>query len=299
MQAQLRGDNQGRRLGVKVESPSLLAGLIGDGEGNKLTASHTVKTGRRYRYYCQAVTQQGTAQGSSLRLPAHDIESGVVGRIADFLQCEKEVMDQLGIAEETAESIQQLLGAAAETSRVLKGGTRSQISDLVRKVLYRVIVDREHVQILLKKKDLRMLLLKEYPGDQDASHLISLEFAARLSRRGREVRLVVSPGVAETAPAYQSQALLRAIARAHDWREQLVTGQASGPRAIAKQTGLDESYVRRILDFAFLAPDIVESILDGRQPHHLTLEKLRIKLPMSWAEQRSTILRPGSAVRAS
>lgn len=295
VQARLRADNQGRRLGVKVESPSLLTGLIGDGDGNKLTASHTVKSGRRYRYYCPAVTQQGTAQGSSLRLPAHDIESGVVGRIAHFLDSGEEVMDQLGAGEENAESIQQLLGAAADTSRVLKEGTRGQISELVRKVVDRVVVHREHVQILLKKTDLRRLLLKEHPRDQEASHLVSLEFPARLSRRGREVRLAVSP--TETVPAYQSQALLKAIARAHNWREQLVTGQASGPRAIAKQTGLDESYVRRILDFAFLAPDIVESILDGRQRHDLTLEKLRIKLPMSWAEQRTAILKSESVGR--
>lgn len=62
------------------------------------------------------------------------------------------------------------------------------------------------------------------------------------------------------------------------------------------QCGPDESYVRRILGYAFLAPDIVESILDERQPHDLTFEKLRGKLPMSWAEQRSTILRSESAV---
>jgi site-specific DNA recombinase len=70
-------------------------------------------------------------------------------------------------------------------------------------------------------------------------------------------------------------------------------------RAIAKQTGLDERYIRRILRFAFLAPDIVESILDGRQPHDLTLEKLRAKLPMSWAEQRIAILRSESVDRTN
>jgi len=72
-------------------------------------------------------------------------------------------------------------------------------------------------------------------------------------------------------------------------RSQDAKPTASGPRAIAKQTGLDGSYVRRILRFAFLAPDIVESILDGRQPHELTLAKLSRKLPMSWAEQRTIL----------
>jgi site-specific DNA recombinase len=288
VQTQLRGDNQGRRSGVRVESPSLLTGLIFDGEGNKLTASHAVKNGRRYRYYCQAVTQQGPASGSSIRIPAYDIESRVPARIAEFLASNKEVMDQLGAPEETAESIQQLLRSAADTSRVLKVGTRAEIFDVVRKVVQRIVVQSEQVHILLKKKDLRFILLREDSQGQVINYIISLELAAKLARRGREIRLVVSPS-AEKAPAYQSQALLKAVARAHDWREQLVTGKASGPQAIAKQTGLDESYVRRILGFAFLAPDIVESILDGRQPHNMTLEKLRTRLPMSWAEQRKAV----------
>ena len=291
-QTQLHRDNQGRRHGVRVKSPSLLTGLIVDGEGNKFTASHTVKSGRRYRYYCQAVTQQRPAQGSSIRIPAHDIESGVVARLAEFLRSEKEVMDQLGAVEETAESIQQLLGSAECTSRLLKAGTHDQISDVVRRVVNRVVVHEEHIQILLKKKYLRAFLLKEHPVDYVGDHIISLEFTARLSRRGREVRLVLSPDAGETVPAYQSQALLKAVARAHKWREQIVTGEASGPRSISKGTGLDESYVRRILGYAFLAPDIVEAILDGRQPPDLTLEKLRMTLPMSWVEQRRVLLRP-------
>ena len=290
VQTRLRGDNQGRRSGVRAESPSLLTGLIFDGVGSRLTASHTVKSGRRYRYYCQAVTQQGAVPGNSIRIPAHDIESRVLARIAEFIESNKEVMDQLGAVGQTAESIQQVFHSAADTSRVLRTGTRGKIFDLVRKVIHRVVVQPDVVQILLKKKDLRSVLMNDRsPGPFD-SHIICLEFAARLARRGREIRLVVSP-TAEKAPAYQSQALLKAVARAHDWREQLITGQASGPRAIAKQTGLDESYVRRILGFAFLAPDIVESILGGRQPHDLTLEKLRTRLPMNWAEQRRMILR--------
>jgi site-specific DNA recombinase len=84
----------------------LLTGFIFDGEGDKLTASHAVKSGKRYQYYCQAVTQQGTDSGSSTRVPAHDIERRVVDRIAEFLQSEQDVMDQLGAAEESAESIQ-------------------------------------------------------------------------------------------------------------------------------------------------------------------------------------------------
>jgi site-specific DNA recombinase len=295
VQTQLRSDNQGRRCGVKVEAPSLLTGLIQDGEGHKLTASHTVKNGRRYRYYCQAVTQHGTTSGGSIRIPAHDIEVRVVARIADFLQSGNQVIDELGTAEDNADMLQQLLASAAESSQVLKTSTLGQISDVVRRVIRRVVVHRDHVQILLNQKELRAVLLNERSAEQLGGQVLCLEFAASLTRRGREVRLVVPPSATEVAPAYQSQALLKAVTRAHDWLEQLISGQASGPRAIARRSGLDESYVRRIVGYAFLAPDVVEMILDGRQPQDLTLEKLKGRVPTSWAEQRSTILRSASA----
>ena len=165
---------------------------------------------------------------------------------------------------------------------------------------------KDKVEVLLNKKGLRRILLKEQIANssfqpdtvkQSADDLICLEYTARLRRSGLEVRLVVSPDSQEVAPPSQSHALLKAIARAQDWHEQLISGQASGPRSISKKTGLDESYVRRILGYAFLPPDIVEAVLSGQQPQDLTLEKLRRKLPMSWSEQRKILL--PSAQRSS
>lgn len=80
--------------------------------------------------------------------------------------------------------------------------------------------------------------------------------------------------------------LIKAVARAHDWYGRVVRGELTGGRSIAQATGLDERYVRHIFRCAFLAPDIVESILDGRQPAEMTLENLRTHLPIEWAAQR-------------
>jgi site-specific DNA recombinase len=87
-------------------------------------------------------------------------------------------------------------------------------------------------------------------------------------------------------PTHPVPSLLRAIARGHDWHTQIIAGQACGRRSLANATGLDERYVSRILQCAFLTPDIVEAILDGQQPADFTMEKLRTGLPLSWAEQR-------------
>jgi len=50
-------------------------------------------------------------------------------------------------------------------------------------------------------------------------------------------------------------------------------------------------YVGRLIRLAFLAPEIVESIVEGRQPTTLTAEALtrRIELPLSWCSQTTAL----------
>ncbi len=48
---------------------------------------------------------------------------------------------------------------------------------------------------------------------------------------------------------------------------------------------MTERYVSRIMHLAFLAPDIVEAILDGYQPADMELERLKKGIPVSWDEQ--------------
>jgi hypothetical protein len=71
----------------------------------------------------------------------------------------------------------------------------------------------------------------------------------------------------------------------------LTKGKASSIREVAGLNDVDENDVSRFLPLAFLAPDIVEAILAGRQPPELTAEKLkRLKcLPASWEEQRKVL----------
>jgi site-specific DNA recombinase len=76
---------------------------------------------------------------------------------------------------------------------------------------------------------------------------------------------------------------------AHPWPEKIIRGELTGLRSIAQLTSLDEHYAGRILNCSFLAPDIVEAILDGRQPADLSVQKLLRSLPLIWAEQRQRL----------
>ena len=69
----------------------------------------------------------------------------------------------------------------------------------------------------------------------------------------------------------------------------MISGQAKSREEIARTNGLSGQHVARHLQLAWLAPDIVEAILDGRQPKQLTLKRLLAKLPMDWAEQRKAL----------
>ncbi len=76
------------------------------------------------------------------------------------------------------------------------------------------------------------------------------------------------------------------MTRAHNWTDRLFTGEAPSTSAIAKEEGVAERYVGRIVRLAFLAPDIAEAIRDGHRPANLELERLMKAIPVGGDEQR-------------
>ena len=90
-------------------------------------------------------------------------------------------------------------------------------------------------------------------------------------------------------PQTQSQpneALVSALARACQWKEDLVAGRVSTVKVLAQREKVDPCYVRRILRLSFLAPDLIEAILNGWHSKELTLEWFRRPIPLEWARQR-------------
>jgi hypothetical protein len=81
--------------------------------------------------------------------------------------------------------------------------------------------------------------------------------------------------------------LCRLIAQAHLWFDQLSSGQASTVREIATRERVNEHEITRVLHLAFLSPQIVEEIIDGRQAEEVSVHRLRrlSSIPFNWAEQ--------------
>ncbi len=83
--------------------------------------------------------------------------------------------------------------------------------------------------------------------------------------------------------------MFKAPARGFRWRKLLETGVFGTIDEIAAKEKINSSYVSRLLRMTLLAPDIVEAILDGRQPSAMTLAVLMAPFPMVWASQREMI----------
>ena len=87
-------------------------------------------------------------------------------------------------------------------------------------------------------------------------------------------------------PRRIDQALILALARARSWMCGLRDGKYAGTDEMARQFGFSDPHVRRLLRFAYLAPDIIEAIVEGRQPRSLTVKLLLRGIPSAWSDQR-------------
>ena len=114
----------------------------------------------------------------------------------------------------------------------------------------------------------------------------------KLKRHGGR-KLVIVPdggGVPERPSARPDDTLLKALARAHRWKRMLESGQVASLNELAEAEKINPSYLSRIYRLTLLAPDIVEAIIDGRQPRTLQLADLMGDLPVEWARQRRLLL---------
>jgi DNA invertase Pin-like site-specific DNA recombinase len=295
--AAVRGQLQGRRVtranGARAAEPSLLGGLLVDAQGERMSPSHAVKNHKRYRYYIsQALLQNRSCKTKHpTRVPAHDLETVVVAELRSLLEDQAALLDLLTSEVLDLAEQQVLLHAAARLAERWPVLSPAQLRALVQAVVARVVLREQQIDIELIPSRLRDLLqrgatdaLPSCLGERCRKVILSLD--VRLKRCRGATTLIVPARVAQACPSRPNPALIKKLVRAHQWFEQLRSGQASSIRQIALTEDLTGRYVARILQLAFLAPDIQEAILHGRQPPDLTIEHLRPPLPLTWSEQR-------------
>ena len=116
------------------------------------------------------------------------------------------------------------------------------------------------------------------------SETITVHVPFRLVKRGGRKQMIVPDNTHVRRKA--DDTLVKALARAFRWKRMLESGEFSTIADLAQRERIAAPFLTRTMRLAHLAPDLVEAILDSRQPPGLTLEALRDPLPTEWTAQR-------------
>jgi site-specific DNA recombinase len=166
VQLKLAANAVERRSGATMKNASLLAGLLFDGEGHRMTPTHAIKKGARYRYYVSRplIGESRADAPDGLRIPAGDIEQLVTTRIGQLLSEPAQIFEVLAPQVETAAQQRRMLHRAAELaanwSKLKPMQMRPMLATLVRRIMVRI--NRVDIQVLPSR--LAALLRDELPG---------------------------------------------------------------------------------------------------------------------------------------
>ncbi len=281
------------RRKAHATEPSLLAGVLVDARGERFIPSHAVKKGRRYRYYVSGalIAEAGTDRAQGWRLPAQEIEDAVIRVLGDALTSPALLLERFGTAGIPSDQTRKMLDRATRLATVLNRSPAER-AKVVRDLVEKVVIEENTITIRVRRGGLLGGAVSSSSTENPSDSPIELTAPVAFKRRGAEMRLVL-PGVAiQNDRSRCDPTLIKAIARGHAWFEELAAGRARSLRELAERDGITRRYVRRLVDLAFLSPELVEAILHGRQPVDLTATRLtELDLPLDWTDQRSLLAR--------
>ena len=248
-----------RRQARTTDSPYHLVGRVKDEQGRRMAPTDTHKAnGQRYRYYASQDPVKGAGRRAGeaiVRIPAAALEQLV----------DREIERHLPEAE----------------SRRRAGATPAERAVRIRSMVELVIIKHDEVEIRLTDEGTRALTPRKGGGDQAAPSMINVAIQMHAGAAGKSI--VTLDG--DRQPSGQvDRALTRAVVRANHWRELLEAGTARSAYDLARLESCRVSYVQRHLPLAFLAPQLVEAILEGRQPASCSLSKLIEGVALLWNE---------------
>ena len=232
---------------------------------------------------------EGASKSGGWRLAADQIEQVVLQLLQDHLSDQGKLARLFSNTESSANQMLQLADGAKQLANELTTQTQPELKAAVTKMVQRIDLNAECITIQTRLSGLHDLVTAEEAHAK--FNLLSDAISAPLQfkKRGVETKIVIGDRL---QAAYEpNQALIMLIAQAHHWLDRLTTGSVTSIIDLAIEEQVDKNKISRALRYAYLAPDIIQSIFDGRQPVDLTAETMRRlpDLPMEWRDQRNLL----------
>ena len=200
VQAALAKNRVERATGLRAKYPSVLAGMVFDAAGERLTPTYAVKKGTRYRYYVSTplITGAGRNRSAGRRIPAGNLEGLVINRLRTFLADPAAILDAVGNDSHGAGQ-----SRPVEHGRQIANELAAEAPDKIKAtpmaLRCRVVINPDRVDINLSRGHLAELLagqpidlaMREDRPDHTSDDVVKLTVPARLKRVGREMRMLV------------------------------------------------------------------------------------------------------------
>jgi DNA invertase Pin-like site-specific DNA recombinase len=245
--------------------PYLLQGLLQSPQGEPFTAEHAKHHASGPRFYRFPTTTVGT-----VRVAEGSADQAVLTALCDFL-LNVHRAHEFGTASSRDATVPRLVAK-------LRSGSREQAKAILHELVGAVYMDHASMRIRVRAAGTGGLLRED----------TDVNVCLRTKGARSHMRVLTETGTRRPDPS-----LVRLIGCASAWLDDLVTGRSKSLMAIARREGLSLSHVSNTIELAFLAPDLKQAILEGRQPLGLTVTSLQraVPLPLSWPAQRRRFTR--------
>ncbi len=253
---------------------SPLAGRLFDETGDRLTPSHSRKNGKRMRYYIsrRLVTDRSHKHPDAWRLPAEQVEILLADLVKQHLGQPDAAPSMLGDMPAA--------GIVAAAGKLNKPGNAAACLALIERT------DLRPGSLAVRLDQNAIAQKLGCAPDQISPAGLVIEAPFRMRRRGVELKLHLGP-----PPPEIDRALVRNIVKARRWLAMVIAGKTF--TEVAQAEGTSTQRIRKLIDLALLAPDIIDAIASGEQPDGLGSDHLiRTGFPAAWSKQRDLFATP-------
>lgn len=252
--------------------------MIFDELGRPMSPYHTRNHGRRYSYY--ASNPGDRSKEPALRLPAGELDALVRTAFAELLKAPDQL--RLSLPQLEATDLFALADHCADLEARLRSMNVAEARELLQTIGLTAKVGRDRVHASIASKELLALADVELDTDER----IALHVPTTTISFGHEQRLRLEPATVSSTP--RDARLIELLSRGFATRDRLAEMTAEDVSALPTT---QYRHLERTARLAYLAPDIVRSIIEGRNPKALnarTLARLG-SLPLCWSEQRTLL----------
>ena len=287
VQGALTDRAQGHSRRLKARQPSLLAGMLVDGEGRAMTPNHATRSNLRYRYY---VTRPDELDGApAWRVSAHDLEKLVCNRLAEMLVDRQMLCVLIGDGGNDAQTLGALIDAGDVVAATLRSGSAHVRIPLLQSIIMQVVLRDDAIDIAVVPRELLEALGYEQPAGEQADPILLTCRAVKV-RRGHQLRLLIPGPGSESVRRVRDEKLVALVAEAHASRQLVMASTGMSLAGISAGANRCRTRLGQLLSLSCMAPDIVTAIVEGRQPPTLTARLLlATELPPAWHDQRSAL----------